>query len=72
MIYSVSLPSSYTHGSIVYRLFVCDTDPRDKPGEHWIAMCIDGEQGEYFDLIGRAPTHHAGLNDVLVHGFICR
>jgi hypothetical protein len=37
-------------------LMVCNTDPHDKPGEHWIAMYFDGERGEYFDSFGRPPT----------------
>ena len=39
-------------------LLVSNTDPHDKPGEHWIAMYIDGERGEYFDSFGRAPNKH--------------
>lgn len=36
-------------------LIVCNTDPHDKPGEHWIAMYIDDDHGEYFDSFGRVP-----------------
>ena len=36
-------------------LIVCNTDPHDKPGEHWVAMYFDGERGEYFDSFGRKP-----------------
>ena len=36
-------------------LYVCNTDPHDKPGEHWIAMYFDGDRGEYFDSFGRPP-----------------
>jgi len=42
--------------TLVYGLIVCNTDPHDKPGEHWIAMYIDGGRGEYFDSFGRAPA----------------
>ena len=40
------------------RLMVCNTDPSDMPGEHWIAIYVDddGRYGEYFDPLGRAPT----------------
>ena len=37
-------------------LLVSNTDPHDKPGEHWIAMYFDGERGEYFDSFGRPPN----------------
>ena len=35
-------------------LLVCNTDPHDRPGEHWIAMYID-TRGEYFDSFGEEP-----------------
>jgi len=40
------------------RLIVCNTDPSDESGEHWIAIYVDdgGHCGEYFDSLGRAPT----------------
>jgi len=40
------------------RLMVCNTDPSDESGEHWIAIYVydDGHYGKYFDSIGRAPT----------------
>jgi len=38
------------------RLLVCNTDPSDMSGEHWIAIYVDvdGHYGEYFDSLGRA------------------
>ena len=37
-------------------LFVCNTDPHNKPGEHWIAMYLDKEGNrEFFDSFGRSP-----------------
>ena len=40
------------------RLLVCNTDPSDESGKHWIAIYVndDGHYGEYFDSLGRAPT----------------
>jgi len=106
-------------------LLVCNTDPSDKPGRHWICICIEDERGEFFDSFGHRPiaaferymnrhcsywtynrkqiqsvvsrfcghyciyycilrskgidmtkvvhsfTNDTGLNDVLVHGFVC-
>lgn len=35
---------------------VCNTDPHNKPGQHWIAMYIDVDgYGEYFDSYGMPP-----------------
>ena len=37
-------------------LMVCNTDPHDKPGQHWIVLYIeDSSYGEYFDSFGRPP-----------------
>ena len=37
-------------------LIVCNTDPHDKPGEHWIVMYIGSNGvGEYFDSYGLYP-----------------
>ena len=40
------------------RLLVCNTDPSDMPGAHWIAIYVDddGHYGEYFDSLGREPA----------------
>ncbi len=37
-------------------LLVCNTDPHDKPGTHWIAIYVDKTgRGEYFDSFGMEP-----------------
>ena len=108
------------------RLLVCNTDPSDKPGRHWVAISVENGCGEYFDSFGRRPnceferymnrhcsswhfndkqlqsivskfcgyyciyfciirsrcvdmrkvvrslTSDTGLNDVLVHAYVCR
>ena len=37
-------------------LFVCNTDPHYKPGEHWIAIYLAADSaGEYFDSFGQQP-----------------
>jgi len=107
-------------------LLVCNTDPSDKSGRHWVCIHVEDGHGEYFDSFGRRPTtlferylnrhcsswtfndrqlqsvvskfcgHYCiyycmlrsrgvdmrkivssfssdtGLNDALVHGFVCR
>ena len=41
------------------QLLVCNTDPSEKPGEHWIAIYVDKKgNGEYFDSFGRPPNKH--------------
>jgi len=39
------------------RLLVCNTDPSDRPGRHWIAIYVDSEgRGDFFDSFGRRPN----------------
>jgi len=40
-------------------LLVCNTDPHDRPGEHWIVLYID-IYGEYFDSFGQEPRRTFG------------
>ena len=36
--------------------YILNTDPCDRPGEHWVAVFFDREgQGEYFDSYGYPP-----------------
>ena len=38
-------------------LLVCNTDPHDKPGEHWVVLYIENPSyGEYFDSFGEPPN----------------
>jgi hypothetical protein len=48
--------SSDTLPNNVHGLIVCNTDPHDRPGEHWVAMYVDEKCGEFFDSFGRPPT----------------
>ena len=37
-------------------IIVCNTDPSDRSGEHWICIYIDRNRcGEFFDNFGRRP-----------------
>jgi len=38
------------------RLLVCNTDPSNKPGRHWIAIYIRDGRGEFLDSFGRRPN----------------
>jgi hypothetical protein len=39
------------------RLLICNTDPSNQPGTHWIAIYVDQNgHGEYFDSFGRKPS----------------
>jgi len=48
-VYSSDMLPSHPHG-----LLVCNLDPAHCPGTLWVAIYVDGDYGEYFDLIGRA------------------
>jgi len=37
-------------------LLVCNTDPSDKPGRHWVAIYIEDGRGEFYDSFGRRPN----------------
>lgn len=38
------------------RLLVCNTDPSNEPGEHWVAIWVDvNGHGEFFDPVGLPP-----------------
>ena len=40
------------------RLLICNTDPSNRPGQHWIAIFVDSKgRGEYFDSFGRKPSY---------------
>src|SRR6218665_3966086 len=37
-------------------LLVCNTDPHDAPGEHWVVLYVENSSyGEFFDSFGRPP-----------------
>ena len=37
-------------------IYVCNTDPIGKPGQHWIVICLNSNStGDYFDSFGRKP-----------------
>jgi len=39
------------------RLLVCNTDPSNKPGRHWIVIYVDENgRGDFFDSFGRRPN----------------
>ncbi len=38
-------------------LYVCNTDPSDEPGEHWVVIYVDEKRrGEFFDPFGSHPS----------------
>lgn len=47
-----NLPRAFVRPGIL----IANTDPRSKPGRHWVAMYIDDKgRGEFFDSFGMAP-----------------
>ena len=52
-VYAVDMLPAFVHYPSV---MVCNTDPHNKPGQHWIAICFDCHgHGEYFDPYGLKP-----------------
>ena len=46
---------------IVHRpkLIVCNTDPSNKPGEHWVLFYFtDNDNVEFFDSLGKHPAYY--------------
>ena len=41
---------------------VVNTDPANKPGQHWVAIFGTQKKTEYFDSFGLPPFHHEILN----------
>jgi hypothetical protein len=47
------LPASLSTSS----LYVCNTDPSTRAGEHWVVIYVDGKRrAEYFDSFGIPPV----------------
>jgi hypothetical protein len=40
------------------KFFIVNTDPRNKPGKHWICIYVDKESCEFFDSLGRHPSYY--------------
>jgi len=38
------------------RLLVCNTDPSDKRGRHWVCVYVENGRREFFDWFGRRPN----------------
>ena len=49
-------------------LFVVNTDPSNRPGEHWIALFINSNgKGEYFDSFGLPPLNENIIKFLLIN-----
>lgn len=52
-------------------IYICNTDPSDKPGEHWVAIQVDSSfKCEYFDSYGIKPFYkdlHSKLESIDQH-----
>lgn len=41
------------------KLIICNTDPSDKPGEHWVLFFFDDENNvEFFDSLGKRMDYY--------------
>lgn len=57
-------------GDVPVGCCVANTDPHDRPGEHWVALVFDNNVCEYFDPYGMSleayPALHKRLRNVAV------
>lgn len=42
-------------------LIICNTDPSDKPGEHWVLFFFHQNSVDFFDSLGRDITYYGSL-----------
>ena len=55
--------SADTLNSITERpeLIICNTDPSDKPGEHWVLFFFKGKSVDFYDSLGRDINYYGSL-----------
>ena len=39
-------------------LIICNTDPSDKPGEHWLLFFFEGDEADFYDSLGKDLTFY--------------
>ena len=39
-------------------LIICNTDPSDKPGKHWVLFFFDGDEVDFYDSLGKDVTYY--------------
>lgn len=40
------------------RLYILNTDPSQKKGQHWVAMYVNNDLCEFFDSFGKPPIYY--------------
>lgn len=40
------------------KLVICNTDPSNKPGKHWVLFFFHETTVDYFDSLGNTPEHY--------------
>lgn len=40
------------------KLYIFNTDPHQKKGEHWVAMYVNNDLCEFFDSFGKSPNYY--------------
>ena len=55
--------SADTLNSITERpeLIICNTDPSDKPGEHWVLFFFKGKSVDFYDSLGHDINYYGSL-----------
>ena len=46
-------------------LIICNTDPSDQPGEHWVLFFFNENSVDFYDSLGR-DIHIMGLNSLIL------
>lgn len=50
-------------------LIICNTDPSDKPGKHWLLLFFYGETVDFYDSLGKDLSHYGEEFELLVAKF---
>ena len=51
-------------------LIICNTDPSDKPGKHWVLFFFNNTSVDFFDSLGRDITYYGNIFIDFVNKFV--
>lgn len=40
------------------KLIICNTDPSNKPGKHWVLFYFNDRSVDFYDSLGKDPSHY--------------
>lgn len=50
-------------------LIICNTDPSDKPGEHWVLFFFSENSVDFYDSLGREITYYGSVFTDFIKNF---